>query len=220
MRAILSLVGGLVFLAAARADDPDAGALVKDLLASQKETVEVLKLIKDSKSAEAARAQLDRLGGECQRKEFALGRLPPQVRHEALAKHGKERAELSRQMGTECARVEKIKGLQLLLRDYHPFRTHGGEGLRAAARQKALDLMRAVQAYHLTHGELPASLAMLAEKGKDGERPFATADDLLDPWGKPYQYDPAGPKHDGFKPDIWTVDPADGKTKIGNWPQE
>jgi hypothetical protein len=30
---------------------------------------------------------------------------------------------------------------------------------------------------------------------------------LLDPWGRPYQYDPAGPKNGGKRPDIWSLGP-------------
>lgn len=39
---------------------------------------------------------------------------------------------------------------------------------------------------------------------------------LLDPFGKPYQYDKNGPRNKGLHPDIWHVAP-DG-TMIGNWP--
>jgi hypothetical protein len=39
---------------------------------------------------------------------------------------------------------------------------------------------------------------------------------LKDPWGKPYSYDPAGPKNAGLKPDIWSA--GGGKVLIGNWP--
>ena len=38
-----------------------------------------------------------------------------------------------------------------------------------------------------------------------------------DPWKKPYQYDPSGPRNNGRRPDIWTVAP-DG-LEIGNWPK-
>lgn len=78
-------------------------------------------------------------------------------------------------------------------------------------------LSTAVEAYQIKHGEPPASLAALAQPDADGSRPaISSADALTDPWGKPYNYDPAGPRNNGNKPDIWAVAP-DG-IPIGNWP--
>ncbi len=44
---------------------------------------------------------------------------------------------------------------------------------------------------------------------------MVNAEELIDPWKKPYQYDPAGPKNKGSKPDLWTATPE--KKVIGNW---
>ena len=66
--------------------------------------------------------------------------------------------------------------------------------------------------YLLKNGEYPKSLKALTE----GDRPLLKgADSLLDPWKKPYQYEVAGPKNKGEKPDIWTVTPDN--VVIGNW---
>jgi hypothetical protein len=57
----------------------------------------------------------------------------------------------------------------------------------------------------------------LAQPDADGSRPaINSADALIDPWGRPYNYDPNGPRNNGNKPDIWAVAP-DGAL-IGNWP--
>jgi hypothetical protein len=84
------------------------------------------------------------------------------------------------------------------------------------AVRKIRHLTEACQSYRLTNGDWPTSLDTLAGTEPDGRHTFLYADDLTDPWGHPYQYDPAGPKNDGQQPDIWTRTPQ-GK-EIGNWP--
>jgi hypothetical protein len=49
----------------------------------------------------------------------------------------------------------------------------------------------------------------------DGGKPLVTVDTLIDPWGKPYKYDPEGKRNGGDVGDTWTVAP-DGEA-IGNW---
>jgi hypothetical protein len=56
----------------------------------------------------------------------------------------------------------------------------------------------------------PASLKALVDEKALSSR------SLLDPWGKEFQYDIAGKKNRGEKPDIWAVTPD--KKVIGNWP--
>jgi hypothetical protein len=81
------------------------------------------------------------------------------------------------------------------------------------ARAQAQQLTVASQTYHLQFGEPPTSLKDLV-KPPEG-KPFVEPSALTDPWGKPYQYDPAGPKNGGARPDVWTTTPG-GKV-IGNW---
>jgi hypothetical protein len=78
-------------------------------------------------------------------------------------------------------------------------------------------LTQAAEAFYVANGVWPASLAELTRRQASGGKAFLARKALLDPWGKQYQYDVKGPRHDGMKPDIWTVTP-DGK-KIGNWPK-
>jgi hypothetical protein len=77
-------------------------------------------------------------------------------------------------------------------------------------------LTRECQDFRLKHGRLPKTLAELLENNAVGGPFPLTPDDLIDQWGRPYQYDPEGPHNKGAKPDIWTVTP-DG-IEIGNWP--
>lgn len=82
------------------------------------------------------------------------------------------------------------------------------------AKADVQTLTRAAQSYEIRFGELPAQLSLLAAPPDSG-KPFVETDALNDPWGKPYQYDPAGPMNGGLKPDVWAVTP-DGQ-KVGNW---
>jgi Type II secretion system (T2SS), protein G len=86
---------------------------------------------------------------------------------------------------------------------------------RARAQLAALSL--AVASFKALHGDYPPSLDELAEP-KDGKEPLVKKGDLSDPWGRPYQYDPAGPKNGG-KPDLWSdgAAPGDPGSVIGNW---
>jgi hypothetical protein len=77
-------------------------------------------------------------------------------------------------------------------------------------------LSRAVEAYKISNGEYPSGLDDLAKKQPGGGPALVEAGALKDPWGKPYSYDPAGPKNAGLKPDIWSA--GGGKVLIGNWP--
>jgi YD repeat-containing protein len=77
------------------------------------------------------------------------------------------------------------------------------------ARIEVKVIERAVQKYCIKRGDYPAQLDVLVG---DGE---IAADSLRDPWKHEYQYDPAGRKNKGERPDIWTVSPT--REVIGNW---
>jgi hypothetical protein len=69
----------------------------------------------------------------------------------------------------------------------------------------------AVLQFKVKNGDYPKELRILA----DGDPPLLEPSQLIDPWGKAYQYDRKGPNHNGSEPDVWTVKP-DGKV-VGNW---
>ena len=88
-----------------------------------------------------------------------------------------------------------------------------------SAAQVRGPLTHGCQAYCLKNdGRFPDNLAVLLEKNPNGGPYLESPDALIDPWGRPYQYDTNGPRNKGMRPDIWTVAP-DGRT-IGNWPRE
>jgi hypothetical protein len=77
------------------------------------------------------------------------------------------------------------------------------------ARKGALRLSEACKRYQEMTGEFPASLADLVDRPGGGV-PLVKPTDLIDPWKKPYQYDPTGERSgrgDGAF-DVWAVSPS------------
>ena len=93
----------------------------------------------------------------------------------------------------------------------------------STAKIKASSIDRAIKTYYIDVGDYPQQLTDLLQKTQTGTGPYLTKqDDLLDPWGRPYQYDPSGQKNSQFNqvvgvvtPDVYTTTP-DGRT-VGNW---
>jgi general secretion pathway protein G len=75
------------------------------------------------------------------------------------------------------------------------------------ARTQANALASAAEQYYARNGEFPPSLEMLTQPQPDGSGAFFGPEKLLDPWNKPFQYDPSGPRNQGNKPDVWTTNP-------------
>ncbi len=89
----------------------------------------------------------------------------------------------------------------------------GDESKAGRAKTDLMALTKAIESFDIVTGVHPATLQELAHPA-DG-KPYVEADGLVDPWGRPYDYDPHGPRNRGKRPDIWTVTP-DGEL-IGNW---
>jgi general secretion pathway protein G len=74
--------------------------------------------------------------------------------------------------------------------------------------------------YQLKYGDMPATLEVLCQPQPDGSIPFLEPSALLDPWNRPYEYQPQG-QHNAMygKPDIWSLgpNPGDAAGIIGNW---
>jgi hypothetical protein len=93
----------------------------------------------------------------------------------------------------------------------------GRPSTEVATRSRAQGLAAAAQAYAVKHGEWPKDLAVLTE-GLDGAEPYVTPAMLCDAWGRPFQYDPDGPKNGGNRPDVWSLGPpSEEGAVIGNW---
>ncbi|HYV37501.1 MAG TPA: type II secretion system protein GspG [Gemmataceae bacterium] len=88
---------------------------------------------------------------------------------------------------------------------------------RALMTIKSLD--QAATSYYLHHDQWPPDLEILANPKPDGKPPFLKdASALIDPWGRPYQYDPKQINPKSEKPLIWCVpDPRTPEIKITNW---
>jgi hypothetical protein len=84
-----------------------------------------------------------------------------------------------------------------------------------AARGRVEFLSYVAELYKSRTGDYPRKLEALAERMPNGDKPLLPARALLDPWGNPYGYDPAGPKNRGVMPDIWV---ERSSRVIGNWP--
>lgn len=84
------------------------------------------------------------------------------------------------------------------------------------ARVKAGEVAKALMVYKIDHDNWPADLTALTRRGEHGG-PYISEEDLLDPWGNRYRFDPAGPRNNGAKPDVYTTSPS-GQV-IGNWPR-
>jgi uncharacterized protein (TIGR03067 family) len=94
-----------------------------------------------------------------------------------------------------------------------------GDGKRLEQEKQVAQLQivvieTALKAYKVKYAKYPESLKKLT----DGDEPIMLADGLVDPWGKPFKYDAAGPKNNKKKPDVWAEAPD--KTLIGNWQDE
>jgi general secretion pathway protein G len=84
------------------------------------------------------------------------------------------------------------------------------------AKVKASQIAEAVQTYYLNNQQYPSSVQELTQPGSaPGGKAAMSAENILDPWGKPYTLDVSGPNHQGSAPDVYTTSPS-GKT-IGNW---
>src|SRR5262249_14735029 len=71
------------------------------------------------------------------------------------------------------------------------------------ARADLNTLTLAVRTYKLKSGANPQSLNDVLQYIAGGD-PW----NLVDPWGRRYDYDPNGPRNGGKWPDIWTVSPS------------
>jgi general secretion pathway protein G len=92
----------------------------------------------------------------------------------------------------------------------------------STAKYKAMQISQAVKNFYIDHDRYPENIAQLLQKSELGKGPYLTKqDDILDPWGAQYQYDPQGTKNSEVAaqgviiPDVFTTTP-DGRM-VGNW---
>jgi hypothetical protein len=215
MKHVLSCLLVLALAGLTRADEAEAKAeaQVKSLLDVMNKSIAILEGIKDKAGAEKAKPELEKLFEKMEQagKEFA--KVPAAVKEKLEEVYKPQFKVLQPRYRKEVERLRKDEAVTKVLGELGPFKAMGRER-EILARYKALLLERAVQAYQLKHNKLPDSLEALAE----GDKPFVEKSALKDPWGKPFQYDPKGPRNKGLKPDIWTSHPS-GKL-FGNWAEK
>lgn len=214
--AVVFLTAGFV---GAAEDNPEA--LVKELLANEKETVQVLKSVKDKASAEAAKPKLVELqkrmteSVEKLEKLEAWAKAHPDQAKELQKKFEGERKTLRQDVITESERISRLPEAKAVLKDVIKIRDLAAAKVDVARVQAKL-LSDACDAYKVREGIYPESLEVLVQGGKVAQEA------LIDPWGRPYQYNPTGPKNKGLRADVWSQgpDPKDPKGIIGNWQEE
>jgi hypothetical protein len=89
------------------------------------------------------------------------------------------------------------------------------------AKNDVMHLELAVSAYKTKHSVWPDRLQILAERQPDGGGPFIEESLLLDPWGRPYHFDPRQLHPEAQVPLIWSdgQDPTNPDGRITNWPK-
>lgn len=104
---------------------------------------------------------------------------------------------------------------------YHANYGNVSDRMSISHRQDAIERIRlfdtAAKIYHTNNGKFPESLDISWLREVISNE--LSASWLLDPWGNSFQYDPNGPRNQGLKPDIWTVDVecVSADASLGNW---
>jgi general secretion pathway protein G len=92
------------------------------------------------------------------------------------------------------------------------------EGYKARVQANVKQLSDVMTQYKAQHqGSWPTSLQdLLVKDPNTGIGPYIkNQEDLMDPWGNQYQFDPNGGRNQGIQPDVWTSHPTFGM--FGNW---
>lgn len=89
------------------------------------------------------------------------------------------------------------------------------------AKVKARSIGKAIDTYYIDHGVYPNDLTALLQKSEIGKGPYlVNQNEIIDPWGKQYQYDQSGQKNSQAGatitvPDVYTTTPDN--RMVGNW---
>ncbi len=220
-----------------RADEPDAKETVKRFAQAVREATTHLKSVQDAASARKAAEPLARLDqqfaavlGQWKRLASSGQAGPPALRNGEQAIDDLE-TEWSRIVDTPELKgsLDRLSSLRSLVADRAEARKPGFAGALTGLAEARIDrakvevrtLTTAAQAYLIMQGEWPDRLEQLV-KPPQGGRPYVDKEALIDPWGRPYRYDPKGPKNNGQKPDVWSIGPDanDPKGRVGNWPMK
>jgi len=195
------------------ADEPEIDTLIKKMAGSYDRAVVSLRVVKDQKTAEAAANSLKEFGKEREQIMRSIGslNLKPADRQAAQENLDKIITPVARAFDAEVARVSLIplalgplQGIGMV-KDKLSL-------MEEQTRIRLRTLTTAMKAFMIKNdGDAPKML-------QDVGRYLDNKDMLRDPWGREFQFDPAGRRNNGKWPDIWAISPlGDGKMQIGNW---
>ena len=220
MRTTLAVVVLLGVVSTARADEKQFEKLFEESLDSTKKLVEILKPIKDKPTASAALPKLKELDQQLRQRIEALDKafdekIPDAFLEKMKQKYLKPMKKVEAELEKELARVEGLPEAYAIVKDAIVFESINKKREDLASAM-AKTLTTAAVAFKLRYGSWPEKLDELINP-PDG-RPFIEKESLIDPWERPFQYDPKGKKNEGLAPDIWSLGPRhkDGAI-IGNW---
>jgi hypothetical protein len=205
-------------------DTPEA--LFRETMKAFQEARSLLTAVKDKATAEAARPKLLALGKRLEKlkeRGTAIEQDPAKKKRMAeLAR--KSRQELKGILNGMSAEVERIGGLpgaRAALRDV-PFLEPAfalAQARRDRAKADLQVLTQALDAYAvLNNGSYPESLEVLTQN-KGDQKALVTPKALLDPWGRPYVYEPTTLHPTTGRPLVYSQGPRPGDKagRIRNW---
>jgi hypothetical protein len=221
MRHLTLTVAVIVSLGAGRADPPPKPEEMTERLTKiVPRLAELLKSVKDEASAAAVKPEFDRLAAEMMKLVGEGQRLPEEQQNAVKDLMAERLKQPMEEMQREVKRLEAMPAVYQALMKGNPLQKKSDTAKKDVARVTARNLTTAAQTYRIKYGDYPTALSDLAD-GRNGDKPFIERGTLTDPWGRPYQYDPAGPKNGGIRPDVWSLGPPDEKDGvIGNWQRE
>jgi hypothetical protein len=207
MRTCLVVIG-LLALVPSFTPAQDDTAVLKVTAKFMRDMTDILKPVKDKASAEAALPKLKPI-------DERLAVLMKKVGDSKLsAEDQKQLVPTLKGFGSEVELVRRLPEVRVLFTKELTLFKEAEEAEVAAAKAQIKVIETAIQYHQTQTRRLPKHLKELTEGGAPAMLPRG----IIDPWKKPYQYDAAGPKNKGKKPDVWTVTPD--KKVIGNWEEE
>jgi general secretion pathway protein G len=224
MRKFLATIALIFILSVAHADEQQMSQIAEKSATAAEELVSALKSVKDKATANSALPKVSELGSLLRQCQQASKLASTDVTKEALKaisdKFAERQKRAEKQLQAEAKRVEAISEAYAVLRDTTFFKLVEDRRREERASAELKTLTTAVVSYKLKYGEFPDKLEQLV-KPPDGAPFLKSKDALLDPWGRPYEYDANGPKHKGFLIDIWSLGSRLKKGPIiGNWTNE
>jgi len=175
----------------------------------------VLKTIKDEGDAIAAKENLKTLSARWLVTERELRTLTTEG-VAALAKN-KPILTVTGEIKKEYERLCKSPAVYEVLAEFFPLEQIEQDYVKIT-RADVIALSSMLSVWKEIKGVYPKSLDELKQPFIDGT-PLATADQLVDPWGRPYRYDPQRSTNKLRVPAVWSEGPPRLKragTRIGN----